>query len=183
MKWYEYPDVRVKVTFQYRQMERDDYEAWVVEEANLLKLSEVGELSDGLANYGYDLFKVAWLNLVKVRGASAPLVYTRGYLVRTGERSMAVRMREKKTEVRQMTSEDRARLDAVRVERSRTPDLAPWEVVERDRMGVEWLRCHAADEAYEVDFAEREELAAWAAHSWVVAQDAEDDGDAFVVSN
>ena len=111
------------------------------------------------------------------------LVYTRGYLVRTGERSMAVRMREKKTEVRQMTSEDRARLDAVRVERSRTPDLAPWEVVERDRMGVEWLRCHAADEAYEVDFAEREELAAWAAHSWVVAQDAEDDGDAFVVSN
>lgn len=175
MKWYEFPDVRVKVTFQYRKMEASDYDAWVVEESKFLKLSEVGALADGLLAYGYDLFEVAWLNLVKVRGANAPVVYTRGYLVRTGERSMAVRMRPKKTVVRMMTDEDRARHAAVRAERSRTPDLAPWEVVERDRMGVEWLRCHAADEAYEVDFAEREELEAWRAHAYVVARDEDDE--------
>jgi hypothetical protein len=173
MKWYQYPDVRVKVTFRWNAMDRDDYEAWQVEEATLLKLSEVGELCDGLAKYGYDLFSVAWLNLVKVRGANAPLVYTRGYLVRTGERSMSVRMREKKTVVRQMSDADRDRLAVVAAERAKTPPLEQWELVERDRMGVEWLKCHAAVEAYEVDFAEREELEAWRAYEWVVAQEEE----------
>ena len=171
MKWYEYPDVRVKVTFKYTKMSADDHAMWVVEEANLLKLSEIRELFDGLARYGYDLFEVAWLNLVKVRGANAPLVYTRGFLVRTGEASFGVRMREKKTERRQMTDEDRARLDAAAARRAASAPLEEWELVERDRMGVEWLRCHAADDAYEVDFAEREEMEAWRAHVWVVAQD------------
>lgn len=177
MKWYEYPDVRVKVTFQWSKMGRDDYEAWQVEEAKFLKLSEVGELSDALAAYGYDVFDVAWLNLVKVRGANAPVIYTRGYLVRTGERSMAVRMRPRKMDVREMTSEDRARLDAARAERSKSPELSEWELRERDRMGIEWLRCHAADEAYEVDFAEKEEMDAWRAHAFMVMQDQEDSDD------
>jgi len=169
MKWYEYPDVRVKVTFQWSKMERDDHEAWQVEEANLLKLSEVGQLARGVAAYGYDLFDVAWLNLVKVRGANAPLIYTRGFLVRTGEASMAVRMREKKTEVRQLSDADRARLDAVSAKRAASPELSEWELAERDRLGVEWLKCHAAEEAYDVDFATREELDAWRAHEYCVA--------------
>lgn len=168
MKWYEFPDVRVKVTFQYTRMSREDHELWVSEEAKLLKLAEVGELANGLAKYGYDLFEVAWLNLVKVRGANAPLIYTRGFLVRTGERSMAVKMRPKKTVVRQLTDEDRDRLAAASARNGKP--LEPWELVERDRMGVEWLRCHAAVEAYEVDYAEKEELDAWRAHAFMVDQ-------------
>jgi hypothetical protein len=167
MKWYEYPDVRVKVTFRFKAMSAEDYALWQVEEANLLRLSEVGELWDGLAKYGYDLFDVAWLNLVKVRGSNAALVYTRGSLVRTGERSMAVRMRPKKTTVRQMTGEDRERLAAAVARRGSSPPLEPWELVARDRMGIEWLKCHAADEAYEVDYAEKEELDAWRAHAFM----------------
>jgi hypothetical protein len=171
MKWYEFPDVRVKVTFQYRKMEASDYDAWVVEEAKYLKLSEVGTLADGVAAYGYDLFEVAWLNLIKVRGSAKP-IYTRGFLVRTGERSMGVRMRERKVDVRMMTDEDRARLAVAAEQRASGRRgggaLEQWEMVERDRMGIEWLRCHAADEAYEVDFASREEMDAWRAHAYLM---------------
>lgn len=171
MKWYEYPDVRVKITFQWSKMERDDYEAWQVEEAKFLKLSEIGELANAVAAYGYDVFDVAWLNLIKIRGANAPVVYTRGYLVRTGERSMAVRMRPRKVDVREMTPEDRARLDAVRAKRSNSPELSEWELRERDRMGIDWLKCHAAEEAYEVDYAQKEELDAWRAHAFMTSSE------------
>jgi hypothetical protein len=62
-----------------------------------------------------------------------------------------------------------------RLEREKKPNLQSWELIEREKMGVEWLRCHAADEAYEVDYATREELEAWRAHEWVVAMDEKDE--------
>jgi hypothetical protein len=68
--------------------------------------------------------------------------------------------------VRKATQEDLARLEA-----AKKPNFQSWELAERDMMGVEWLRCHAADEAYEVDYATREELDAWRAHEWVVAKE------------
>ena len=169
LKWFQYPDVRVKVTFQFKKMASADYELWKQEEDNLLRLGEVGELWDGLAKYGYDLFSVAWLNLVVQRGSNAPLVYTRGYLVRTGERSMAVRMRERKIVKRQASQTDLDRLAVAAARKGGS--LESWELVERDRMGVEWLRCHAADEAYEVDYASRQELEAWRAHEYMMERE------------
>jgi hypothetical protein len=43
----------------------------------------------------------------------------------------------------------------------KSPELTEWELVERDRMGIEWLKCQPAEEAYEVDYAEKEEIDAW----------------------
>lgn len=177
MKWYEFPDVRVKVTFQYTKMSREDYEVWKEEEASLLMLSEVGELADGLDRYGYDLFDVAWLNLVKSRGKGVEPIYTRGYLVRTGERSMSVKMRPRKVNVREATQEDLDRIAAASAAKGSSAPLSEYELAERDRMGIEWLRCHAAEEAYEVDFAEREEINAWRAHTFMIEANRNDDED------
>lgn len=171
-KWYMKDDVRVKVTFRYTAMSAADYEAWVPEEAKLIRMSEIREFSDGLAKYGYDLFSVAWLNLVILKGDESP-IYTRSQVVRTSEKTLRVVQRQSKFTKRMATPEDLARL-----ERTKKPNLQAWELAERDMMGVEWLRCNAADEAYEVDYTTREEQDAWKAHAFMVSQN--DDSDEMI---
>lgn len=175
MRWYEYPDIRVKVTFQYSKMERQDYDTLQESSEYYIQMDKVGELADDVAKYGYDLFDVAWLNIVKWRGKGIQPIWTRGSLVRSGERSMKVVMKPRRFEKREATPEDLARLDAVSRERKKFPPLSEEELVERDRMGIEWLRCHAADEAYDVDYATREEREAWRAHHYMMDREQSED--------
>ena len=173
-KWWFKDEVRVHVTFKYRGMSAEDYAVWVVEEAKPLRLGEVRELVDGVAKYGYNLFEVAWLNLWWYPSNAKPN-NTWHSLVRVGDDSMRVVKKQSKVAVRRVTDEDVARLEA-----NKKPNYQSWELAERDMMGVEWLRCHAADEAYEVDYASREELEAWRAHEWVVAQDEKESDESVV---
>jgi len=165
MKWYEFPDVRVKTTFRWNAMSQTDYDSWVVEEEKLLKLSEVGEFAEGLKAYGYDLFKVAWLNLVRVRSGQ-DMIFTRGSLERYSENQMRVVVKPKKVDVSQATPEF---LEALEKRCRAKPQLTHLELVERERLGVEWLRCNVADEAYAEDSASKEELDSWRAHQWMVS--------------
>lgn len=160
-KWYLKDDVFVKVTFRYAAMSKEDYEVWVPEEAKWLRLSEIREFANGLSKYGYDLFSVAWLNLVIKKPDESP-IFTKSQVIRSGENTLRVVRRESKVTRRLASPEDLARL-----ERTKKPALEPWELAERDEMGVAWLRCHAADEAYEVDFTTREEMEAWRAHDYM----------------
>ena len=164
-KWWFKDEVRVRVTFKYRGMTAEDYAVWIVEEAKAIRLSEVRELVDGVAAYGYDLFEVAWLNLWWYPSEGEPN-NTWHSLVRVGDSSLRVVKKQSKVTVRKVTQEDLNRLEA-----AKKPNLQSWELAERDQMGVEWLRCHAADEAYEVDFATREELDAWRAHEFMNAKE------------
>ena len=161
MKWYEYPDTRVKITFRWGALDAETYDLWCVEEEKFHRMKDMGSLIDGLAAYGYDLFDVAWCNILKVTPSGDVKFYTRGSLVRSGERSMAVVMKPKKVVKKTLDDDKRAELEAVRQERMKTPELTEWELVERDRMGIDWLKCQPAEEAYEVDYAEKEEIDAW----------------------
>lgn len=169
-KWWFKDEVRVHVTFMYPKnepgrMNRSDYDLWVVEEDKPIRMDEVGELAKNLADYGYDLFAVAWLNLWWYPKSGEPNNTWHSLKRGVGESTMRVVKKQSKVAVRTATPDDLARLEA-----TKKPNLQSWELVEREEMGIEWMRCHAADEAYAVDYAEREELEAWRAHEWVVAQ-------------
>lgn len=189
-KWWLSANVRIHLTFKYNGMEKADYDVWVVEEAKPYRIAEIPELFNGVAAYGYDLFDVAWLNIwwyaegrepnsswasVRPTGLVIPGTHVIGDVEVQG-RVLDIAKKTKPVVVRQATEEDLARL-----ERDKKPNLQSWELIEREKMGVEWLRCHAADEAYEVDYATREELEAWRAHDWVVAMDEKDEKDEKVV--
>lgn len=184
-KWWLAAPVRIRVTFKYRGMSQADYDAWVVEESKAIRLADLPEFYNAVAAYGYDLFDVAWLNLwwyedgrepnssyasLRPQGLKVPNTHVIGDVTIAG-RTLDVAKRVRPAVVRQATEEDFARLEA-----NKKPNFQSWELVEREKMGVEWLRCHAADEAYEEDFASREERAAWQAHEWMVehAEDADD---------